>query len=134
MHLRILLVGSNPSNQSDDNTAFHESTKSRKFLDKLFEGKHYSITYINVLDIKTENNKPLSTRDIKENLQSIRDRFADHKEYKVVSFGRFASKALSMIGVVHYSMPHPSGRCRVWNDGALSEKLRSEMFEWIENE
>jgi hypothetical protein len=129
----VLIVGSNPSKGSIELSAFHGSTRSRKFLDSLFIDKKYNIKYMNILDIKTENNKPLSMKDIKSNISSIRDKFLDHAPYKVVSFGSIASKTLSMLNVQHYSMPHPSGRCRVWNDKRLANELTSGMFKWIEN-
>ena len=73
----VCIVGSNPSQASVDNTPFHKGTKSRKTIDSWFEkddGTYY-LTFENIVDYKTVDNKPLKKSEIKENLPKIKDRF-----------------------------------------------------------
>ena len=130
---KVLLVGSNPSNKSPDNSAFHRDTKSRKFVDKWFEGEGWNIAYDNLVSFKTNNNKQLSVAQINENLDWIKYNMEKYKNlgYNVVACGKVAAKGLTMAGVEHFEMPHPSGLCRFWNDKEAGEAKVKEMKQWV---
>ncbi len=127
----IILVGSNPSEASPDNSAFHPCTKSRKFIDRIFAGSCYSVSYMNLIDHKTDNNKPISKSEIKQNLDQIKDKFELKTSAKIVALGKTASDGLRLAGIEHFALPHPSGLCRFWNDPAAAEVKIREMFIWI---
>ena len=129
--IEIVLVGSNPSQTSPDNSAFHPSTKSRKFIDRIFAGSGYNMTYMNLIDHKTDNNKPISKSQIRQNLDQIKDKFELKTGAKIVALGKTASDGLALAGVAHFALPHPSGLCRFWNDPAAAEVKIREMFIWI---
>jgi len=128
----IVLVGSNPSVQSPDLSAFHPDTKSRKFIDNLFKGTNLNITYLNLVDIKIDGNKPLSKSIIKSELENIKLKFQPYSSFKIISFGKTASDGLSLAGIPHFAMPHPSGLCRFWNDREASITKINEMFKWLD--
>lgn len=130
---KVLLVGSNPSNKSPDNTAFHPDTKSRQFVDKWFEGEAWTVAYENLVDFKTKKNKQLSNAQIKENLEWIVENMAKYNKlgYKIVACGKIAAKGLKMADVDYFEMPHPSGLCRFWNDKQAGDAKIAEMKEWI---
>lgn len=130
---KVLLVGSNPSEQSPDNSAFHPDTKSRQFVDKWFEGEGWTVAYENLVDFKAEKNKQISTSQIKENLDWIVENMNAYNKlgYKIVACGKIAAKGLTMAGVSHFEMPHPSGLCRFWNDKQVAEEKIWEMKSWL---
>lgn len=128
----IILVGSNPSEASPDNSAFHPSTKSRKFIDRIFAGSGYHITYMNLIDRKVDNNKAISNSEIKHNLDQIKEKFELRLSSKIVALGKTASDGLRLAGINHFALPHPSGLCRFWNDPAAAEVKIREMFLWID--
>lgn len=129
----IVLVGSNPSIQSPDLSAFHPSTKSRKFIDHIFKDASFDIVYLNLIDIKLPCNKPLSKSVIKSELENIKLKFQLYSDTKIIAFGKTASEGLTLAGIDHFAMPHPSGLCRFWNDREASKSKISEMFKWITN-
>ena len=129
----IVLVGSNPSRVSPDNSAFHSSTKSRKFIDSIFANHDYEISYINLIDYKTPNNRPISRSEIRSNLDKIKQKFDGILNKKIIALGKTASDGLTLAEIKHFALPHPSGLCRFWNDKAESEGKIREMFEWILN-
>ena len=127
----IVLVGSNPSVQSPDLSAFHPSTKSRKFIDDIFKDTNLNIVYLNLIDIKLPGNKPLSKSIIKSELENIKLKFESYSDTKIIAFGKTASYGLTMVDIEHFAMPHPSGLCRFWNNEEASRNKISEMFKWI---
>lgn len=124
----VVLVGSNPSGKSPDNSAFHPDTKSRKFVDKWFD-RSWCVAYENLVDFKTENNKQLSKTQIKENLWDIQSKMDAYTVagYRIVACGKIAAMGLTMAEVKHFEMPHPSGLCRFWNDVEAGETKVEEM-------
>jgi hypothetical protein len=131
LHTSIVLVGSNPGSQSPDLSAFHPSTKSRQFIDNIFKGSNYNITYLNLVDAKTPGNEPLSKSAIQSELENIKLKFQSYPNSKIISFGKSASDGLTLAGIRHFAMPHPSGLCRFWNNRNDSIIKIDEMFEWI---
>jgi uracil-DNA glycosylase len=113
----VLFVGSNPSNSSETDTAFHGSTRSSKILTEWcshIEGAMF--VHINVLSSKTPNNRPLSRKEILSSLESLQENLRGIKPDKIVALGKTASAALTLLHVDFFEMPHPSGRNRLLND------------------
>lgn len=76
----VLFVGSNPSNASTTDWAFHGPTQSSKTLTSWctrIEGGMF--IHINVLDKKTENNRPLKTSEITANLEDLESKISGLK-------------------------------------------------------
>jgi hypothetical protein len=130
----IVIVGSNPSVKSPDLSAFHPSTKSRKFIDNIFKDTYLNLTYVNIIDVKLSGNKPISRSQIKSQLENIKLKFHGISNTKIITFGKSASYGLQLAEVPHFEMPHPSGLCRFWNDRSASEIKIKEMFAWIRSE
>lgn len=116
---QLIIVGSNPSSASPDCSPFHPTTKSRQFIDKLFNGSDYELTYVNLVDYKTDGNKPLSNKVIKSQLVNIKQKFHGIQDSKIIALGKTASYGLDLAGIEHFALPHPSGLCRFWNDRLL---------------
>jgi len=112
----ILFVGSNPSNSSTCDTAFHGSTKSSKILTEWSKDLPPVKCHINVMNKKTEGNRPLKKGEIVANLDRLKDDLRCIEPKYVIALGKTAAKALTLLGVPHYEMPHPSGCNRKLND------------------
>ena len=112
----LLFVGSNPSNASFCDIAFHASTKSSKILTSWCKDLQGIKIHLNVLNQKTENNRPLKKSEIKLNLDRLALDIKATKATHIIALGKTAATALSMLGVAYYEMPHPSGRNRLLND------------------
>lgn len=84
--------------------------------------------HVNVLNEKTENNRPLNGAEIKAALPRLA---IDLKGVdRVVALGKTAAKALSQLGVSFYEMPHPSGRNRLLNDVTYVEQKVKGLLEY----
>ena len=124
--ITILFVGSNPSNASTVDIAFHASTKSSKILTEWCKDIEGAKMHVNVCDVKTEGNKPLTQAQIDENLLLLKFKVTVANADRVVALGKAAAKALTLLGVEQYEMPHPSGRNRKLNDKAwVAEKVKA---------
>jgi uracil-DNA glycosylase len=125
--MRIIFVGSNPSIKSSKTVPFWHDTKSMAILTSWFEESiesHNGLSIVNVSDLPTENNRPLKISEIKASLVGLQDKLTKSKANKVVALGKTAEKALTLLGVPHYAMPHPSGLNRKLNDKAyVAEKI-----------
>lgn len=132
MKHKILIVGSNPSIKSPDQSAFHPSTRSRMVLDGWFKDFEIEdMAFINISNEKKENNKPLSKSEIINELPVLTERLSRYQGYKIVGVGNVAKIALTLLQVNFHGMPHPSGRCRVWNSKALSELIIASLHDYI---
>jgi uracil-DNA glycosylase len=121
--MTILFVGSNPSNASTCDIAFHGSTKSSKILTEWTKDIQGTKMHVNVLNQKTKNNRPLTASEVKVALPRLAIDLAGVD--KIVALGKTAAKALSQLGVSFYEMPHPSPRNRLLNDPAYTtEKVK----------
>lgn len=132
-YIPVLIVGSNPSNASHDNSAFAVGTKSRATIDSWFDNDNdYLMKYVNIVDYKTAGNKPLTRAEIKNNLPDIKNNFQYWvANYNIIAVGKTAQDALDMAEIEHFKMWHPSGLCRKWNDKEASKAKIQEMLEWI---
>lgn len=115
---KVLIVGSNPSVKSPNNSAFHPSTRSRMILDEWFKDIDAELHFINVCDRTRPGNRQMRVSEIRECLPSLKSKIKMTKliHCRVVAVGRTASKALNLLGVEYLEMPHPSGMNRKLND------------------
>lgn len=112
----VILVGSNPSSRSPNNTPFDPSVKSAKVLSAWIRGIDAEFLFMNVSDLKTDGNKPLSSSQIKESLPSLKEKLDSYPNARIVALGKTAEKALSALEVNFLALPHPSGMNRLLND------------------
>ena len=128
----ILVVGSNPSVKSPGLTPFHPHTRSSKVLHQWFLGVHVKIVYINVVDYVTPKNRPLTVREIRENLPNFTKKLDQYKDRKIVALGKTAAKALSMTGRDFFEAPHPSGLNRKLNDQEYVKQMKENLRRYCE--
>ena len=124
--MRILLLGSNPSTSSPNNGAFDYSTKSGRTLATwIARVGCYNCILMNVSPVPTTNNKPLTVRDIKANLGRLAHDIGLVSPDKIVAVGKTAVKALTLLGLTHFELPHPSGCNRLLNNpDYIDEKIK----------
>ena len=125
----ILIVGSNPSQQSKSYSAFANDSKSRSTLDKWFSfintDSTYSIMFTNVYDRPTSNNRALSKYEIKSHLPKLHDYIVESNPDYIIALGNTADIALTLLRLSFYKMPHPSGLNRQLNDPLyIQEKIK----------
>lgn len=126
----ILIVGSNPSQSSPDNSAFNKSTKSYKTIMSWFSDlNNIELNFANLVDEKTDNNKQLSKSKIRQNIDSIIQKTNGYNT--IIACGKVASMGLRMAEVDHFEMPHPSGLNRFWNSKEQSDLKIKEMLKYI---
>lgn len=126
----ILIVGSNPSQSSPDNSAFNKSTKSYKTIMSWFSDlNNIELNFANLVDEKTDNNKQLSKSKIRQNIDSIIQKTNGYNT--IIACGKVASMGLHMAEVDHFEMPHPSGLNRFWNSKEQSDLKIKEMLKYI---
>lgn len=131
--MKVLLLGSNPSEASPNKQPFHPSTKSRQILDRWFDGIETEMSFINIRDEKTPNNRPLRVSEIRDALPRLREKIDGWD--KIVALGKTASKALSMLGNVDYfEAPHPSGLNRFWNCSVQSSHMIQSIRDYVNGE
>lgn len=130
--IKILLIGSNPSHKSPDNTPFHASTRSRIILDAWFRDIECQMSFMNVSDQKTDNNKPLTRRQIRNYIPHIKQRLNETDCHGIVALGQTASWALTQAEVPHLAMPHPSGMNRQLNDPEFVAGKIEELRKFID--
>lgn len=124
--MKILFIGSNPSEAAGSTVAFWQDTSSAKVLAQWIDqlGPIEQLFFNNVSPCTTPNNRPLNRSEIRENLERLKMLVAMH-DAKIVALGRTAERALRMIGEDFYAMPHPSGKNRKLNDKAyVEEKIK----------
>lgn len=128
--MTILFVGSNPSQKSVCDAAFHGSTKSSQILTSWCKDITGTKMHINVSNNKTEENRPLKVSEIKESLDPLMAEIVIAEADKIVALGKTAAKALTLLGVDFYEMPHPSGRNRLLNDPKYVEEKIKGLLEF----
>lgn len=126
----ILFVGSNPSQASICNVAFHGTTRSSKILTKWCTDVKGLKMHINVSNETTAGNRPLRDHEINKALRSLKETIDGIKPDKIVALGKTAAKALSRLRVEFLEMPHPSGRNRKLNDKEYEAQKIKELVEY----
>ena len=126
----VLLVGSNPSERSLDNSAFHVETKSRQTIDTWFSGKSVNLKFENVSSSVTNRNRSLNVSEIRACLPNLKQRLEGYNI--IVAVGKTAVKALQMLEIEHFEMWHPSGLCRKWNDKQASAEKITALHRYID--
>jgi uracil-DNA glycosylase len=129
--MTVVIVGSNPSEKSPDNSPFHPSTRSRMTVDAWFSGLDIDIRFENVCDRTCPRNRPMRVSEIKDNLESLMGRISSHGDCKIVALGRTAEKALSMLSMDHISIPHPSGANRFWNNKSAATEVITKLRTYV---
>lgn len=127
MSNKVLFVGSNPSTKSLDNSAMHESTRSRKTLNSWTSGIDIDVYFCNVVDHITENNKPISRKQIIANLENLLLKIRGFNCDHVVALGKSASYALHLVSIDHVEIPHPSGLNRKLNDKGVVDGIKNRL-------
>lgn len=129
---RVLFVGSNPSNSSLTDAAFHGSTKSSKILTEWCSSVEGAIfIHVNVLNKKTHKNRPLTKREILDSISSLKQNIEGIRPDKIVALGKTASVALTLLHVNFFEMPHPSGRNRLLNDKQYIDNKLAQFKEYL---
>lgn len=126
----VLFVGSNPSNASFCDIAFHGTTRSSKILTGWCKDIQGIKVHLNVLNKKTEKNRPLKKSEIKLNLERLDNDIKALAPSYIVALGKTAATALSMLEVKYFEMPHPSGRNRLLNDPEYVARKVKELKEY----
>lgn len=132
---KVIIVGSNPSESSPTMTPFDRNTKTYKvlvddILHKAIDGGRH-IEFLNILDKKTPNNRPLSAAEIKEGLPSLKEKIERFPGFKIVGVGKTAQKALTLLGLDFFPLPHTSGLNRQWNDKDFKEQKINELRDYL---
>ena len=133
-NIRVLLIGSNPSQKSSKTVPFWHDTRSRMVLDKWLLNAQIPIEYLDFLNVSnqpTPNNRPLKTSEIQACLQRLEKDITKHvRPDYIITLGKTAEKALIMMkitetGYDYYAMPHPSGLNRQLNNPEfIQEKIK----------
>jgi uracil-DNA glycosylase len=85
---------------------------------------------MNVYPQKTENNRPLTNKQIKDNLPRLKSELEGYD--KIITLGNAAASALTLLRFDFLAMPHPSGLCHFWNDKEASRLKIEELRKYIE--
>ena len=101
-------------------------------MDGWFENIDVELVFVNVSDHRTPKNRPLRMSEIRACLPSLKERTRGFD--RIVSLGRQSSVALTMAGVSHFQMPHPSGACRFWNDKEAGRSKIDSLRAYIRGE
>jgi uracil-DNA glycosylase len=126
--MKIMVVGSNPSNRSPDNSAFSVHTQSGKIIREWFSDIE-GVYFFNVLDEPTPNNRHLKISEIRAALPNLRMQLLDAD--RIVAVGNTAAIACERLGLTYFKMWHPSRRCRKKNDPVLLRDQVKKMRDWI---
>ena len=130
--MRVVLVGSNPSQRSPDNSPFHISTRSRIIVDEWFRDMGCEISFMNICEEKTQDNKPLTQKQIRNHLLPFSKRLSELNPDKIVTLGRSAEYGCQILGIPFFPMPHPSGLNRQLNDKKFIDSKIEELRKFID--
>lgn len=135
---RILLLGSNPSIRSQTDLAFYNDTKSGSTLNEWIKDIDATFYYANVSHIKTENNRQLTKKEVRDSLPSLMDTLRGLRPDKIVALGKVAADALTLLrskiegNLEWLEMPHPSGLNRKLNDPNYRDQKIKELAAYCE--
>lgn len=129
--MKVVFIGSNPSQRSSSIVPFYYDTKSMailtEWMNELYDlgCRHESHHFLNVSNAPTPGNRPLKVSEIHAELIGLEGRISSISPDRVIALGRTAEKALTLLRIPHYAMPHPSGLNRKLNDKAyITEKIK----------
>ena len=124
----VVVVGTNPSRKSPTKVPFAPETKSGTTVRSWFKDFDGCVLYRNLYDDYTKDNK---TPD-KTLCHTALGRLASRRKrgHKIIACGSFVDKVLTEAKIDHFTIPHPSGLCRFWNDKVAGEAKIKEMIEW----
>ncbi len=130
---KVLFIGSNPSTASKTYNPFSESTVSGRILvDWIRKTCPDDVSAAcNVSDNYTEANRPLKVSEIKANLPRLQAKISASQATYIVALGKTAEKALTLLRIPHYAMPHPSGLNRQLNDQKFVEEKIKGLKEYL---
>jgi len=134
----VIFIGSNPSNSAP--FSVFTDTRSNDRLQswiKRFRSEGDVLRYkmINVSNKATDKNRPLRISEIRKALPELKSRInffcEGHQDVKLIALGGAAGRALSMLELPYYHLPHPSPKNRKLNDKKkLNEELKK-CRKWI---
>lgn len=138
--MKIVFIGSNPSQRSQSVVPFYYNTKSMTILNKWIERMHEganirleSVHFLNVSNYPTVGNRPLKMSEIRMEIPGLSNRISSIIPDKIIALGKTAETALTLLGVPHYAMPHPSGLNRKLNDPAYVEEKINGLKSYLSN-
>jgi len=107
--MKVLFVGSNPSQSSTSTLPFWQDSKSRKVIDgwmsNIIQDDQDSICFANVSDHPTDKNRPLKMREVRASLNYLLLKIEEIKPDRIVALGNTASTALTLL---RYAPPFAS--------------------------
>lgn len=115
---RVLLVGINPSSKP-----FRKGCSLDKMNVWMESLGFYHYSFSNVIPYEGE----YKIKNVDTNFVQSFSKGYD----KVIALGGFASRALSMSGIQHYTLPHPSPLNRKLNDKEYEKQVIEECREWL---
>ena len=130
---KVVFIGSNPSERSSSVVPFWHDTSSNKILSswigQIDVNTIESFHYLNVANYVTPGNRPLKISEIKMEISSLRERLGELGDVKIIALGNSAQKAMTLMGVDFFAMPHPSGLNRQLNNlKYVEEKIKGLRF------
>lgn len=131
--MRIAIVGSNPSQASSGTSPFLPGTRSREVINRwLIEANicrsELYLEFHNIADYVTKNNRALNKSEIINQIPHIKSKLQGC--WKVVALGKTAEKALTIAGIEHLALPHPSGLNRKLNDPRYVQECIDKLREY----
>jgi uracil-DNA glycosylase len=126
---RVIFVGSNPAINANTTQPFQSSRSGlilRAWVAQM--GLRFEDCGLaNTSDTPTPHNRPLSRRELVEGIPALREKVQGYDI--VVALGTTADAALTLAGIAHETLPHPSGLNRKCNNkGWLAGEL--ERVRW----
>jgi uracil-DNA glycosylase family 4 len=127
----ILFIGSNPSVRSVNTDAFDLSTRSGRILASWIRDIEAPVRFLNISDIPTPNNRPLTKTEITAALPSLKGKIESLNPTHIVALGKVATRALTTLNLRFYAMEHPSGMNRKLNDKLFVTHMLAEFKQYV---
>lgn len=131
---KVLFVGSNPSVVSKTYNPFCESTVSGRILVGWIRQTCPDdiSAACNVTDLPTQSNRPLTVKEIKNSLPRLQLKINSANPTKIVALGKTAAKALTLLRIPHYAMPHPSPVNRQLNNQQFIDSKMNGLIQYLQ--
>ena len=84
-------------------------------------------------DDPTEGNRPLKMREVRLKLNELSLKIQDIKPDKIIALGKTAARALTLLHLDFYEMPHPSPINRVLNNKEKVQEYIDGLKTYIQN-